>query len=59
VIQTSYGINIDEQNGDVYITDAINFSSPGEVTCFNRNGVKKFSFSVSPGIIPNKVLFAR
>ena len=59
VIQTSYGVNIDEENGDVYITDAKNFSTAGSVTCFDKNGVKKFSFPVSPGVSPNKVLFVR
>jgi YVTN family beta-propeller protein len=58
-ITTSYGFDIDEQNGDVYICDANDFVSSGSVTCFNANGVKKFSFSVSPGINPNKVLLVR
>ena len=59
VIQTPYGINIDEQNGDVYIADAGNFSTAGKVTCFGSNGVKKFSFSTAPGVNPNKILFKR
>jgi YVTN family beta-propeller protein len=56
-IQTPYGLNIDEVSSDVYITDAKNFASSGEVFCFDKNGKKKFSFSVSPGVNPNKVLF--
>ena len=59
VVQTSYGINIDEQNGDVYIADAGNFTSAGKVTCFSSAGIKKFSFSVAPGVNPNKILFKR
>jgi YVTN family beta-propeller protein len=59
VITTPYGINVDEQNGDVYITDAKDYVSSGEVTCFGSDGKKKFSFSVAPGVNPNKVLFAR
>ena len=58
-VQTPYGINIDEQNGDVYIADAGNFTTAGKVTCFTSAGVKKFSFSVSPGVNPNKILFKR
>ncbi|MEI2748855.1 MAG: YncE family protein [Ferruginibacter sp.] len=58
-ITVPYGINVDEQNGDVYIADAKDFTSSGEVTCFDKNGVKKFMFSVSPGINPNKILFVR
>ncbi len=59
VVQTPYGINIDEQNGDVYIADAGNFTTAGKVICFNSNGVKKFSFSTAPGVNPNKILFKR
>jgi YVTN family beta-propeller protein len=59
VITTPYGVNIDEENGDVYIMDAKDYISAGEVTCFNKDGVKKFSFSVAPGLNPNKVVFAR
>ncbi len=57
VITTPYGINIDDK-GDVYIADAGDFSTtPGIITCFNKNGVKKFSFSVAPAINPNKIVF--
>lgn len=59
VVQTPYGVNIDEQNGDVYIADAGNFTTAGKVICFNSMGVKKFSFSTAPGINPNKILFKR
>ena len=59
VVQTPYGVNVDEQNGDVYIADAGNFTTAGKVICFNSIGVKKFSFSTAPGINPNKILFKR
>ncbi len=59
VITTAYGININEENGDVYIADAKNFITAGTVTCFTSAGVKKFSFSVSPGVNPNKILFVK
>jgi YVTN family beta-propeller protein len=58
-IATTYGVNIDELNGDVYISDAGNFVSSGKVTCFTSAGVKKFSFSVAPGVNPNTVVFRR
>ncbi len=58
-ITTPYGINIDELNGDVYIADAKNYVSAGSVTCFSSEGVKKFSFSVAPGVSPNKIVFRR
>ena len=59
LITTSYGLNIDEQNGDVYVTDAKDFVTAGEVTCFSAGGVRKLSFSIAPGVNPNKVLFVR
>ncbi|RYD77336.1 MAG: hypothetical protein EOP53_13145 [Sphingobacteriales bacterium] len=58
-ITTPYGINIDEQNGDVYIMDAKDYTTAGAVTCFDKAGKKKFAFSVTPGVSPNKVLFNR
>lgn len=58
-IDTPYGINIDDQNGDVYVSDAKDFVTAGTVTCFNKEGVRKFFFSVSPGVNPNKVVFNR
>ena len=58
-ITTTYGINVDEQNGDVYITDAKDYTSSGAVTCFDKAGKKKFSFATTPGVNPNKVLFNR
>ncbi|MFT3935809.1 MAG: hypothetical protein QM726_19430 [Chitinophagaceae bacterium] len=55
VIKVPYGISVDSDNGDVYVTDAINYSSAGMVYCFDKTGKKKFSFSVAPGINPNTV----
>lgn len=54
-ITNPYGININIENGDVYVTDSKNYSTAGEVFCFDKNGKKKFSFSVSPGLNPNSV----
>jgi hypothetical protein len=59
IITTPYGINVDYQNGDVYIADAKNYVSAGSVTCFSSAGVNKFSFSVAPGVNPNKIVFRR
>lgn len=59
VVINPYSINIDEENDDVYVTDAKNNVVSGEVFCFTKNGVKKFSFSVTPGVSPNKVVFSR
>jgi len=54
-----YGLNIDPDNGDVYITDAKDYISTGAVFCFDKTGKKKFSFSVSPGLNPNTVVFIK
>ena len=58
-IATSYGVNVEELTGDVYIADAGNFINAGSITCFSSAGVKKFSFSVAPGVNPNKIIFRK
>lgn len=58
-IAVPYAFNIDETTGDVYVGDAVDYVSPGNVFCFDKNGKKKFSFSVSPGLNPNTVVFLR
>jgi YVTN family beta-propeller protein len=58
-ITSTYGLNIDDETGDVYITDAKDYTSPGEVFCFDKNGTKKFSFSTTPGISPNTVVLVK
>ena len=55
VIKQAYGFIIDPDSGDVYITDAVDYSSPGIVYSFDKAGKKKFSFSVTPGISPNSI----
>jgi YVTN family beta-propeller protein len=58
-IATTYAVNIDELNGDVYIGDAGDFITSGKVVCYTKEGVKKFSFSLAPGINPNTIVFRR
>jgi len=59
IVQYPYGLNIDESNGDVYVTDAVDNTDPGKVFCFDKTGKKKFDFSVAPAVFPNKVVFLR
>lgn len=61
IVPSPYGLNIDETNGDVYVTsNATEFPNPGSVYCFDKTGKKKFDFSLAPnGIGPNKVVFLR
>lgn len=54
-----YSVNIDTQNGDVYVTDAKNNVSTGALFCFDKTGRKKFSVATTPGVNPNKVVFIR
>lgn len=54
MIENPYGLDIDPATGDVYVGDAKDYVSSGEVFCFDKNGNKKFSFSVTPGISPFK-----
>jgi YVTN family beta-propeller protein len=53
--QVPYGITINQSNGDIYITDALDYKSIGDVHCFSSNGQKKFQFEA--GIVPKKVVF--
>lgn len=54
-LQRPYGIVINPMNGDVYVTDAYNFTVNGDVYCFDKNGRKKFSFEV--GLNPASMVF--
>jgi DNA-binding beta-propeller fold protein YncE len=58
-ITMPYGINVDPANGDVYITDAKDYVTSGEVFCFDKNGKKKFSFSTTPAVNPSTIVFIK
>lgn len=61
-ITMPYGINIDEENGDVYVTDAIDNSVSGKVFAFDKTGKLRFSFSTGSdksGVSPSSVLLKR
>jgi YVTN family beta-propeller protein len=58
-ITMAYGINVDPENGDVYVTDAKDYSTSGEVFCFDKTGKKKFSFSTTPAVNPSTVVFIK
>lgn len=42
-ITLPYGLLVNPNNGDVYITDAKDYQSSGSVYCYNSQGVKKWS----------------
>ncbi len=54
---TPYGLDINPVNGDVYLTDAKNYTVWGDVLCFNRHGKLKFRIN-EIGLNPNKVVFS-
>ncbi len=58
-IATPYGLDIDPATGDVYVGDAKDYVSSGEVFCFDTNGNKKFSFSTSPTASPVRVVLVQ
>jgi YVTN family beta-propeller protein len=58
-IENPYGLDVDPATGDVYVGDAKDYVSSGEVFCFDKTGKKKFSFSVSPGISPIKTVLVQ
>jgi len=51
-VTTPYSLDIDAATGDVYVGDAKDYSSAGEIFCFDKNGNKKFSFSTGPSANP-------
>jgi hypothetical protein len=53
--KTPNGINVNPRTGDIYIFDALDYTSMGDVYCFDNNGKKKFKFEA--GIIPKKAVF--
>lgn len=50
-----YGVAVDELSGEVFVTDAKNYVSNGTVTCFAKDGTRKYS--IPTGISPKKVVF--
>ena len=57
-IKTPYGISVNPESGDVYITDAGNYISLGDVFCFHQNGTLKYKIA-NVGVSPNSVLYVK
>lgn len=56
-IATPYGLAVNPDNGDIFITDAKTYIVPGTVYCFDRTGHLKFQ--VIAGEIPAHFAFLR
>lgn len=54
-IEIPYGINVNPDNGDIYLTDAKNYVSSGQLHCYSRQGRRKWS--VRTGDIPAHMVF--
>jgi hypothetical protein len=54
-IKIPYGIQVNPYNGDIYITDAKNYVSSGQLHCYSREGKRKWS--VRTGDIPARMCF--
>ena len=54
-IKIPYGIQVNPYNGDIYITDAKNYVSSGQLHCYSRDGKRKWS--VRTGDIPAHMCF--
>lgn len=54
-IKIPYGIQVNPENGDIYVTDAKNYVSSGVLHCYSKEGVLKWS--VRTGDIPAHMAF--
>jgi YVTN family beta-propeller protein len=54
-ISIPYGVTVDELTGEVFVMDALDYFSNGEVFCFDKDGKKKYSFKA--GLLPNNIVF--
>ncbi len=56
-ITIPYGIAVNPDNGEFFVTDAKNYVIPGTLYCFNPDGTKKWE--VETGDIPAHIVFTR
>ena len=54
-IKIPYGILVNPYNGDIYVTDAKNYVSSGQLHCYSREGKRRWS--VRTGDIPAHMCF--
>lgn len=54
-IETPYGLKVNPETGDVYVTDAKNYVSSGNLHCYGQDGIRKWS--VRTGDIPAHMAF--
>lgn len=54
-LETPYLIDVDPDNGDIYISDSYDYTVNGDLYCFDKNGNFKFKFEV--GMNPANIVF--
>ena len=54
-ITVPYGLAVNPENGDILVTDAKDYVTPGRLHCYNRAGVRHWS--VTTGDIPGHITF--
>lgn len=54
-IKLPYGIKVNPVNGDIYVTDARDYVSPGYLHCYSKKGKLKWTFRT--GQIPGHIAF--
>lgn len=54
-IQLPYGITVNPENGEIFVSDATNYITPGYLYCFNPDGT--FKWMVRTGDIPAHFAF--
>ena len=55
IIETPYGLSVNPKNGDVFICEAYNYLTQGDVLCFSSDGKLKYRLS-DVGLNPNAVI---
>ena len=56
-IDTPYGINVNPYSGNVYITNAYDYTIYGDLLCFNQQGQLQFRLN-NIGLNPNTIVFS-
>ena len=56
-ISTPYGINVNPYSGNIYITDAYDYTVYGDLLCFNQQGQLLFRLN-NIGLNPNTIVFS-
>ncbi|MDR0724910.1 MAG: YncE family protein [Prevotellaceae bacterium] len=58
-IEAPYGIAVNPETREIYVTDAKNYINPGMLYCFTPDGRKKWETSDGTGDVPAHIAFTR